>query len=64
MFDMSLFRLDKIFKRFIVIFTIAQSSVDKTHQRDVATKAEGFIRGTEDVLMEDVFDALFLEPQA
>ena len=59
----TLFRLEIILEGLVVVFAVAQSSVDETHQRDVATKTKCFIRSAEDVLMEDVFDALLFEPQ-
>ena len=59
----TLFRLEIILEGLVVVFAVAQSSVDETHQRDVATKTKCFIRSAEDVLMEDVFDAILFEPQ-
>ena len=47
-------------KGLVVVGAVAEAAVDKTNQGDVATEAEGFVGGAEDVLVEDVLDALLL----
>lgn len=60
---MLLFRLNILGEGLVVVFAIAQLAVDEAYQHDVATKAECFVGGTEDGLMEDISDAVLFDPQ-
>ena len=46
----------------MVFGTVGEAAIDQAHQSDVGTQAEGFVGGTEDVLMDDIFNALLLQP--
>ena len=47
----------------VVVFAFAETAVDETDQHDLALEADGFVGGPVDVLVEDVLEAVLLEPQ-
>ena len=52
---------DKLLESIVVFLAIAEASVDEAHQLNLPSKAQLFVAGTEDILIKDIFDALFLQ---